>query len=184
MRNFLVLFALITGLSNVVFSQQSIITGTVKDQNGGPVIGATVQARGSNVAVVSDETGAFSINAPEGTRVLDISSIGYQPLNFNVSGGNVSAVLKKDESKLSEVVVVGYGQSSKKNVTGAISRISAREVENQPVQSFESAMQGKSAGVVIDNSSGKVGQGIKVRIRGTSSINASSQPLYVVDGIP
>ena len=126
MRNFLVLFALITGLSNVVFSQQSVITGTVKDQNGGPVIGATVQARGSNVAVVSDETGAFSINAPEGTKVLDISSIGYQPLNFNVSGGNVSAVLKKDESKLSEVVVVGYGQSSKKNVTGSISRISAK----------------------------------------------------------
>ena len=184
MRKFLVLFALITGLSNVVFSQKSVVTGTVKDQNGGPVIGATVQARGSNVAVVSDETGAFSINAPEGTKVLDISSVGYQPLNFPVSGGTVTAVLKKDESKLSEVVVVGYGQSAKKSVTGAISRISAKEVENQPVQSFESAMQGKSAGVVIDNSSGKVGQGIKVRIRGTSSINASSQPLYVVDGVP
>ncbi|HTE07150.1 MAG TPA: TonB-dependent receptor plug domain-containing protein, partial [Flavitalea sp.] len=184
MRNFLFVLALLTGFSNVVFSQRSVITGTVKDQNGGPVIGATVQARGSNVAVVSDETGAFSINAPEGTKVLDISSVGYQPLNFPVSGGTVTAVLKKDESKLSEVVVVGYGQSAKKSVTGAISRISAKEVENQPVQSFESAMQGKSAGVVIDNSSGKVGQGIKVRIRGTSSINASSQPLYVVDGVP
>ena len=82
------------------------------------------------------------------------------------------------------MVVVGYGQSQKRNVTGSISRVTARDIENQPVQSFESAIQGKAPGVVVENSSGKVGQGIKVRIRGTSSLSASSQPLYVVDGVP
>lgn len=69
-------------------------------------------------------------------------------------------------------------------MTGAINKVAAKEVENQPVQSFESAIQGRAPGVVIENSSGKVGQGIKVRIRGTSSISASSQPLYVIDGVP
>jgi len=87
-------------------------------------------------------------------------------------------------SGLTEVVVVGYGKSEKRELTGSISQIKGAEVENVPVPSFESALQGKAAGLNIESGSGKLGQAIKVRIRGTSSISASSQPLYVIDGLP
>src|SRR5690606_28937704 len=109
---------------------------------------------------------------------------GFITAEQQVTGADMDFILQRDDRRLSEVVVVGYGQSQKRNVSGSISRVTAREIENQPVQSFESALQGKAPGVVIENSSGKVGQGIKIRIRGTSSLSASSQPLYVVDGVP
>ena len=124
------------------------------------------------------------MNVPSSATTLVISSVGYLTTEQSITGDNLEIVLKKDDRRLSEVVVVGYGQSQKRNVTGSISRVTARDIENQPVQSFESAIQGKAPGVVVENSSGKVGQGIKVRIRGTSSLSASSQPLYVVDGVP
>jgi TonB-linked SusC/RagA family outer membrane protein len=92
--------------------------------------------------------------------------------------------LKRSSAQLNEVIVVGYGQSQKREVSGSISKVGGSELQNQPVQSFESALQGKAPGVVIENSSGKLGQGIKVRIRGTASISASTQPLYVIDGVP
>ncbi|WP_018615895.1 SusC/RagA family TonB-linked outer membrane protein [Segetibacter koreensis] len=168
----------------LVMSQNQVIKGTVTDEEGKPVDAATINAKGTKRSVAANSLGAFTISAPSSVKTLVVSAIGFLPAEQTVSGSNLNIVLKKDEKRLNEVVVVGYGQTQKRAITGSISKVLARDVENQPVQSFESALQGKAPGVVVENSSGKVGEGIKVRIRGTSSISASSQPLYVVDGVP
>jgi TonB-dependent starch-binding outer membrane protein SusC len=165
-------------------SQNNVIRGKVTSEDGRPLDGATITLKGTKTATIANADGVYSLNVPSASGTLVVSSIGHVPQEQNFSGGVANIVLKKDDRRLSEVIVVGYGQSQKRNVSGSISRISGREIENLPVQSFESAIQGKAPGVVVENSSGKVGQGIKVRIRGTSSLSASSQPLYVVDGVP
>jgi TonB-linked SusC/RagA family outer membrane protein len=165
-------------------AQNQVVRGKISSEEGRPLDGATITLKGTKTATVANADGNYSITVPSGSPTLLFSSIGYLPIEQTVTGGTVDIILKKDDRRLSEVIVVGYGQTQKRTVSGSISRIGAREIENQPVQSFESAIQGKAPGVVIENASGKVGQGIKVRIRGTSSLSASSQPLYVVDGIP
>ena len=170
----------------VVFSlaaNAQLISGTVHDELGGTVEGATVQAKGTPTIVAADNLGAFSINIGPSVKNLIVSAVGFETLEVPATDG-INIQLKRNQGPLNEVVVVGYGQSQKRDVSGSISKVAGREIANQPVQSFESALQGKAPGVVIQNSSGKVGQGIKVRIRGTASISASSQPLYVIDGVP
>ena len=169
----------------ITMAQNQVIKGHVTDQDSRPLERATINVAGTKTTVISNSEGAFSISVPATAKTLIFSSVGYNTLERAIDGNNlVNVVLTKKDKSLDEVVVVGYGQSQKKAVTGSISKVGAKEIENQPVQSFESAIQGKAPGVVIENSSGKVGQGIKVRIRGTSSISASSQPLYVIDGVP
>ncbi|MGC4037320.1 MAG: TonB-dependent receptor [Chitinophagaceae bacterium] len=172
-------------LSILAFSQSRIIRGKITAEDGRPIEGATINIKGTKTTVITNADGAYTLNLPASTATLVITSIGYLPIEQGITDTNDGfIVMKKDDRRLSEVIVVGYGQSQKRAVSGSISRVASKEIENQPVQSFESALQGKAAGVVIENSSGKVGQGIKVRIRGTSSLSASSQPLYVVDGVP
>jgi TonB-dependent starch-binding outer membrane protein SusC len=171
--------------SSAIYSYaQHVIRGKVTGDDGRPLDGATITLKGTKTATVANADGNYSLTVPASSGTLVVSSIGHHPIEINFTGSSADIVLSKDDRRLSEVVVVGYGQSQKRNVSGSISRITGREIENQPVQSFESAIQGKAPGVVVENSSGKVGQGIKVRIRGTSSLSASSQPLYVVDGVP
>ncbi|MEP7143527.1 MAG: SusC/RagA family TonB-linked outer membrane protein, partial [Ferruginibacter sp.] len=184
MKQKLFLLFLFTGNLLLVTAQNQVIKGHVTDQDSRPLDRATINAAGTKVTVVTNSEGAFSITVPSTSKTLVISSIGYSPLEKVIDGDNLNIILTKKDKSLDEVVVVGYGQSQKKAVTGSISKVASKDIENQPVQSFESAIQGKAPGVVIENSSGKVGQGIKVRIRGTSSISASSQPLYVIDGVP
>src|SRR5687768_11209862 len=140
----------------LVMAQNQAIKGRVISEDGRPLDGATINVKGTKIAVVANSEGVFSMNVPSSAQVLVISSVGFITTEQNVSS-DMNIVLKKDDRRLSEVVVVGYGQSQKRNVSGSISRIAARDVENQPVQSFESALQGKAPGVVIENSSGKVG---------------------------
>jgi TonB-dependent starch-binding outer membrane protein SusC len=168
----------------LVIGQTRVVKGKITSEDGRPLDGATINVKGSKAGAVANSEGVYSLTLPAGSNTLVISSVGFIPSEQAVTGNTLDVVLKKDDRRLSEVVVVGYGQAQKRNVSGSISRITGREVENQPIQSFESAIQGKAPGVVVENSSGKVGQGIKVRIRGTSSLSASSQPLYVVDGVP
>ncbi|MEO5562276.1 MAG: TonB-dependent receptor [Chitinophagaceae bacterium] len=183
MKKISFLLLLCIGCWSWTMAQSQVIRGKVTSEDGRPLDGATITIKGTKTATIANAEGNFSLNAASSVTLV-ISSVGYVSVEQTSSGGTLDVVLKKDDRRLSEVIVVGYGQTQKRNVSGSISRIAAREVENQPVQSFESAIQGKAPGVVIENSSGKVGQGIKVRIRGTSSLSASSQPLYVVDGIP
>ena len=168
-RRIFLLFSFLV-CSLLAVSQNQTVKGKVSSEDGRPLDGATINVKGTKIAVVANSNGEFTMNVPSTAQTLVISSVGFLPIEQNISN-DMNIVLKKDDRRLSEVVVVGYGQSQKRNVSGSISRIAAREVENQPVQSFESALQGKAPGVVIENSSGKVGQGIKVRIRGTSSLS-------------
>ena len=167
------------------FSQQTrTVTGKVTDlKDGAPLAGVSVKAKGKSQVTTTAADGTFSISVPDATTALEFSYVGYGDLEVPVSE-NMNVVMSASEKNLNEVVVVGYGTATKKNVTGAITKVSGKDVSNFPAPSFESAIQGKAPGVVVESGSGKVGQGIKIRIRGTSSISASSQPLYVVDGLP
>lgn len=168
------------------FAQSKQITGKVTDQkDGSPLPGVTVKVKNLKEGSVTNPDGTFKLNVDENATTLVFSFIGYADQEVPISGRNVINISMSSSSKdISEVVVVGYGTQRKRDVTGAISKINAAEIEDIPVPSFDQAIQGKAAGVVIESGSGKVGQGIKVRIRGTSSISASSQPLYIVDGMP
>lgn len=184
MKQKLFLLLLSSTASLLAMAQTQVIKGRVTDQQNRPLERVSVNVAGTKQTVITNSEGAFSITAPASAKTLVISSVGFRTEEKAIGDDYMIVTLSPNNKNLDEVVVVGYGQSQKKAVTGSISKVAAKEIENQPVQSFESAIQGKAPGVVIENSSGKVGQGIKVRIRGTSSISASSQPLYVIDGVP
>ncbi|KAA2245146.1 TonB-dependent receptor [Chitinophaga agrisoli] len=168
------------------YAQQKTITGTVTDAKDGSLLpGVTVKAKGTAVGTVTGANGSYTINVPGNTNTLVFTFVGYGDQEVAIAGqSTINASLSTGNKELSEVVVVGYGTQSKRELTGSVAKVNAKEIENFPAPSFESAIQGKAAGVVIESGSGKVGQGMKIRIRGTSSISASSQPLYVIDGLP
>ena len=181
-----VIFLMGIMISSFTLTQaQRQISGTVTDQqNGTPLSGVTVAEKGGKISTITNESGNFSMNVEPAVNTLIFSYVGYGSKEVTISDSPMNISLSITDKLLNEVVVVGYGTNLKRDITGSITKINSSEVENQPVQSFESALQGKAAGVVIESGSGRVGQGIKIRIRGTSSITASSQPLYVVDGLP
>lgn len=158
------------------------VTGTVNSKDGQPIVGATVRVKGENVGTVTDLDGRFTIDVPEGSTLI-ISSIGYATLEV-VASANLTIVLEEDTQVLDQVVVVGYGSQSKKNITGSISSVNADEFADRPVFSTAQAIQGKAAGVQVTQPSGKPGTEFSIRIRGTNSVNANNDPLYVIDGVP
>ena len=162
---------------------QSPVTGKVTDaRDGSPLSGVTVTIKNTTSSTVTGADGAFTISAPANSTLV-FSYIGYQTLEREA--GNVLVVaLAPGENALSEVVVVGYGTRIKREVTSSISKISNRDFENLPLPSFESALQGRAAGVFINQGSGKLGQGMNIRVRGISSISANQQPFVVIDGVP
>ncbi len=162
---------------------QSTIKGTVVDtKDGAPLPGVTVTVKNTRTAAVTAADGSFSIVAPANST-LQFSSVGYQVLEAKAAG-NLSIRLTQGENSLSEVVVTGYGSRIKKDITGSIARVSSKDIANTPVTSFESAIQGRAAGVFVEQQNGKLGQGIKVRVRGSASVSAGNEPFYVVDGVP
>ena len=166
------------------WAQTSSISGRVTASDGGALPGATVLERGTTNGVSTNADGAFSLSVqPNATLV--ISSVGYTAQTIAVGSQSVlNVTLAASATQLSEAIVVGYGTQTKADVTGAIVTLTTKDIANAPVTTFEQAIQGKAAGVVIENSSGKLGQAIKVRVRGTSSVSGDTQPLYVIDGIP
>jgi TonB-linked SusC/RagA family outer membrane protein len=165
-------------------AQSQALTGRIVGTDGSPVPGVTIVERGTTNGVSSDADGAFRLAVQPGATLV-ISSVGYTTQTVAVGGrSSLNVTLVANATDLDEAVVVGYGTQTKADLTGSVATLSSKEVGNQPVQSFEQSIQGKAAGVFIENSSGKLGQGIRVRVRGVSSISGSSQPLYVVDGVP
>lgn len=165
---------------------QSIITGTVTDAaTGEGLAGTTIQVKGTNVGATSDASGKYQISLPATGRVLIFSFIGYQPLEITVGNRSVvDAKLSSSDNALSEVIVVGYGVQNRRDVTTAIGSVKAKDLANQPVASFDQALAAKIAGVTVTQTSGAPGAALSVRVRGTGSISAGNDPLYVVDGIP
>ncbi len=180
----LLLFLAACLCSTSAWAQTSAISGRVTASDGGALPGATVIERGTSNGVSTNADGAFSLSIqPNATLV--ISSVGYTSQTIAVGGKSVlNVTLAAAATQLTEAIVVGYGTQTKADLTGSVIQLSAKDVENQPVTSFEQAIQGRAPGVVINQGSGKLGQGINIQVRGTSSVTASSRPLYVIDGVP
>ena len=163
---------------------QSKVTGTVLDKAGESVIGASVVVKGTTIGTTTGVDGSFTLQSVPQNGTLQVSFLGYKTVEVAVNGRTaVQVVLEEDAAQLDEVVVVGYGVMKKSDVTGAVARVTAEELTKRPVNNAFEAMQGKIAGVDITSNQrpGSVGE---IRIRGNRSLNASNEPLYVVDGVP
>lgn len=159
------------------------IKGIIYDEQGETIIGASVLIKGEETGTTSDMDGKFTLEAPQ-EATLVISYIGYHPQEIKVrKKTTLNIILKEDNQLLDEVVVVGYGTVNKSDLTGSVSGVSTRQFKNQPVKRVENILQGRTPGVEVTATSGVPGAGMKVRVRGTTSINKSSDPLYVIDGI-
>ncbi len=169
-----------------ILIQQERVTGVVTDASTGePLPGVTVQIKGTMTGAISQANGSYSVNVPDKSATLVFSFVGYTTQELAVGGRSViDVVLVPEITALEEVVVVGYGTQTKRAVTGAIQTVSSDELMDIPVTSATQTLQGKLAGVQINQTTGRPGEGIAVRIRGAGSISAGSQPLYVVDGFP
>jgi TonB-dependent starch-binding outer membrane protein SusC len=180
------LLAVILFTAQSIWAQNKTVIGKVTDSKDGiPIIGASILAKGTTSGTVSGQDGTFSLSIPENTKSLIISALGFGTMEVAISGSSLSVALKAAESRtMDEVIVTGYGTKIKRDLTGNIARVKGTEVANLPVPSFTQALQGRAAGVFVEANNGKVGEGVKVRIRGTGSIGASNEPLYVVDGVP
>ena len=160
------------------------IKGIIYDEQGETIIGASVLIKGEETTgTTSDMDGKFTLSVPQGATLV-ISYIGYHPQEIKIRKRTaLHVILKEDNQLLEEVVVVGYGTVKKSDLTGSVSGVSTRQFKNQPVKRVENILQGRTPGVEVTATSGVPGAGMKVRVRGTTSINKSSDPLYVIDGI-
>ena len=166
-------------------AQNRTITGTVTStEDGLPIPGVSVKVKGTNIGASTEANGKFTLSVPSNTTSLEISSIGFITRTVTISGNVVNVSLMTDAKGLSEVVVVGYGTKSVKDMTGSSARISGDRISEQPIESFDKALSGKAAGVQISSSGGTLADGVSIRIRGINSISTSSLPLVVIDGIP
>jgi TonB-linked SusC/RagA family outer membrane protein len=185
MKKALLMYFMVILVMATAIAQDREVSGKVTAaDDGSPLPGVNVVLKGTTNGAVTDANGTYRLSAPaSGTLVF--SFIGYQTVEIEIGERSVVDVqMGVDVQQLSEVVVVGYGTQIKQDLTGNIARISSKELEYVPIASVDATLQGKAAGVYINSQSGKLGQAVTVRIRGTSSISAGSQPLYVVDGIP
>jgi TonB-linked SusC/RagA family outer membrane protein len=166
--------------------QQIKVSGIVSDvTTGEPLPGAYVILEGTTTGVVSDANGKFTMEIPDGNVVLVISSVGYLTEKIAVEGRSaIDITLSPDIKKLDEVIVIGYGTVKKSDLTGSVASVSSSDIQKQPITNLAQALQGSASGVTVLSNSGQPGSNIKVRIRGSNTINASSEPLYIVDGVP
>ncbi len=177
-----ILFCMLMPLS--LFAQKATLTGVVVDSQNQPIIGVNIMVKGTTTGTVSDFNGKFSIEA-EVKDVLTFSYLGMNTLEMQVGNSkSVRAVMTDNSQALDEVVVIGYGSVKKRDLTTAVSTVSTKDIDERPIISAASAIQGKAAGVTVVQPSGEPGAGMVVRVRGNTSITASNDPLYVVDGVP
>ena len=179
-RIFFTLLALM--LTTLVSAQKIDVNGTVVDSRNEPVIGASVVEVGTSNGVSTDIEGHFTLKVSRGAT-LRISYIGFATLDVAASA-NMTVTLEEEANILNEVVAIGYGAVRRKDVTTAVSTISTKDLDTRPIINAVAGMQGKAAGLYISQASGQPGAGPTVRVRGTTSLNASNNPLYVVDGVP
>jgi len=181
------LLVLLVGTVTQTWAQQAgtQVSGIIVDEKGGVLPGVTIQVKGTTMGTSTGPDGKFSLQVPTGSTSLVISSIGFTSQTVALgSRRQFNVTLQEDVKSLDDVVVVGYGTQKKSQTTGAISSVSAKEITALPVTNARQALQGRAAGVDVIQSGSAPGGGVTVRIRGRRSINASNDPLYVVDGIP
>lgn len=172
-------------LAGTLQAQELNVTGKVTGDEGEPIPGVNVLVSGTSSGVITDIDGNYSINVPSSDTKLTFSYVGYQTTTLSVNNrSSINVEMAADIQQLSEVVVIGYGEQSRRDVTSAIASVNGEDLENVPMPTIDGLIQGRAAGVSVTNNSGAPGSGITVRIRGNSSINAGNDPLYVIDGVP
>ncbi len=166
-------------------AQQKTITGTVMSKEGTPLSDASVTVVGQKTGVRTGSDGTFSINVPATAKQLTISYVGSETQNITiVNASKVAVVLETNSQALENVVVIGYGSVRKKDLTGAVASVQAKDFNKGTYTAPDQLIQGKAAGVLVINNTGQPGGATTVRIRGTSSIRGGNQPLFVIDGVP
>jgi TonB-linked SusC/RagA family outer membrane protein len=172
-------------VSSTVFAQTKTISGVVSDKDGTPLAGATIKVKGDKTVTTSDNNGVFKISVPSNANTLVISYVGMKTSEVSIKGkSDVTVALESaGTSNLNEVVVVGYGKMKKTDLSSAQVSLSAADINKTVNTTLEQALQGRAAGVTVTQNSGQPGGGISVLIRGVSTLNGSTQPLYVIDGV-
>jgi TonB-dependent starch-binding outer membrane protein SusC len=171
--------------SVATWAQDRTITGRVTDAGGNGISGVSVTVKGQARGTTTKEDGTYTLNVPTGARTLVFSSVGYNAQEVAVSdNGNISVSLQSAPNNLNEVVVIGYGTARKKDLTGSVATITAKDFQKGALTTPDQLISGKVAGVAVTSNGGRPGAGSTIRIRGGSSLNASNDPLIVVDGIP
>jgi TonB-linked SusC/RagA family outer membrane protein len=163
------------------------VSGNVIDEQGRPLPGVSITIAGTSIGTMTDVNGKYALNIPESDagKALSFSFIGYEKQDISINGKTtINVSMKPDAGKvLNDVVVIGYGTQKRQDVTGSVGSVSGKELQSRPAQNLEQELSGKIAGVNVSTNSGAPGGDTKIRIRGYSSINASTDPLYVVDGV-
>ena len=168
-------------------AQDIRVSGIVVDESGDPIPGVTVRVKNNNsISTATDQNGQFHLVVPEaGIKTFIFSYIGYKTREMDLGNQTaVKVVLSPLAGSLNEVVVIGYGTSTRKDLTGSIARVDSKTIQDQPVGNVINALQGRMAGVEVSQSNGLPGSGTSIKIRGQYSINSGVEPLYVVDGVP
>lgn len=180
-RSLLLCLALVT---TIVIQAQSVVKGTVVDETGEPVIGATVMQKGTNKGAVTDLNGNFTLSDVPAKCQIEVSYIGYQTQTLDFSGQpSMTVKLAVEQKSLNEVVVVGYGTQKKVNLTGSVANVDSKLLENRPLTTVSAGLQGLLPGVTVSQGSGQPGSdGGTIRIRGVGTLN-NSNPMVIVDGV-
>lgn len=161
------------------------VSGKVTDEAGKPVAGVSVQVKGSNASTISKDDGTFKLTVSSGNAVLLFTHVEYELQEVAVNNQSVLTVsLQSNKKTLDDVVVIGYGTQKKRNVTGAVSTFDAKTLNERPVTRVDQALVGQMAGVAVKQTTGALGKGLSIQVRGTGSITAGNEPLYVIDGFP
>lgn len=170
--------------SGQLLAQEKVVTGTVTDSLGAPIPNASIVVKGGKGGTQTSASGSFSVRVPSNATSLTISSVGFGSANVAITNGPLNVTLKPVNTSLSEVVVIAYGTRRKGDLTGAVTSISAKDFQKGNIASSEQLLQGKVAGLQITSGGGSAGGGSRIRIRGGASLNASNDPLIVIDGVP
>lgn len=169
---------------DVVTQEEIDVKGKVMDKNGNPIAGVSIVIKGKSISTATDASGSFSLRTAKNS-ILVASSMGYEPIEHLILNSNpINLTLIESNEALDEVVVIGYGTQSRKETTGSLTSVKGDDVASLPVQSFDSALGGRSSGVQVNTSAGVLNQAPVFKIRGTNSLSLSTYPLIVVDGVP
>lgn len=167
-----------------LYAQRQIVTGHVTDENGKAFIGVTVVAKDSNIGVVTNKQGQYTINAPKNCTALVFSALGYQPQTVNIDGkSTINASMAVSSKDIDEVVVIAYGSVKKKDLTGAVGQVDVENLAVAPVGSFADALAGRLSGVQVSMNDGQPGAEPSITIRGSNSLTQSNSPLFIIDGV-
>ncbi len=171
-------------LTGNVMAQDKVVTGKVTDSAGAAIANASVLVKGGTTGSQTNADGTFSLKVPASAKSLTVTSVGFGSVDIPIIDGPLSVTLRSANTSLSEVVVIGYGSTRKKDLTGSVAVITSKDFQRGNITTPEQLIAGKVAGVSIISNGGQPGSGSQIRIRGGSSLNASNDPLIVIDGVP